>query len=310
MKKPPLVGRSLVRGLVPFAGERAASLIPQSRMSGPVPWVLAIMITLTVIAVAGGLALGNLANRAKGDLSGALTVQIVEANAERRAELAQRAGAVLAGDPAVQSYRIVPQAELDELLEPWLGTGDVGEAVPIPALIDVQLGRNADEAEMIRLQSLFDEQVPGARVDAQSDWLRPVYSALSAMQYLALALVLLLALTSVAAVWLATRSAFSSHRDTVETVHQLGGTDRQIARVFQRSVGFDAVLGGAVGLALGVAVVWLLGQQFAALDSGMVAGGGLRNIDWFIIAAIPVGGIALSVLTARYTVLRALRRML
>ena len=309
MKKPPLGNRSLVRGLVPFAGTRAASLIPQSRTAGPVPWVLAIMIALTVIAVAGGLALGNLAKQARGELSGAVTVQIVEADAEQRARSVDRASRILADDPAVQSFRAIPEAELDAMLEPWLGAGDAGDAVPIPALIDVQLGRVASEAEVTRLARLL-ERVPGARVDAQSAWLKPVYSALRALQYLALALVFLLSLTGVAAVWMATRSAFSSHRETIEIVHHLGGTDSQIARVFQRSVAFDAVLGGAVGLALGELVVWLLGNQFAALDSGMVSGGGLVRTDWLILAAIPLGGIVLAVVTARVTVTSALRRML
>ncbi|WFL78324.1 cell division protein [Altererythrobacter arenosus] len=310
MKKPPLDGRSLARGLVRFGGDRAASLMPQSRMAGPVPWVLAIMIALTVIAAAGGLALGNLAERAWGELSGAVTVQVVEANVQRRAQLTARVGEILSEDPAVQSYRVVPEDELGELLEPWLGTGSAGDAVPIPALIDVQLRRTASEAEVVRLQALLEDEVPRARVDAQSEWLKPVYSALSAMQYLALALVLLLALTSIAAVWLATRSAFSSNRGTIEIVHLLGGTDSQIARVFQRSVGFDAVLGGAAGLALGVGVVLLLGSQFEALDSGMVSGGGLHGIDWVVLAAIPLGGIILSIITARMTVLTRLRRML
>lgn len=310
MNGPPLVGRSLVRDLVPFAGTQAARLIPHARIAGPMPWVIAIMIALTVIAAAGGLALGNLADRARGELSGAVTIQIVEANRELRAQRTTRAASILAQDPAVQSYRAVPEAELSELLEPWLGSTRGDEAVPIPALIDVQLRREADEAEVVRLQALIAEEVPGAQVDAQSDWLRPVYSALAALQYLALALILLLAFTSAAAVWLAARSAFVNHRETVEIVHLLGGTDSQIARIFQRSVAFDAVLGGAIGLALGLGAVLLLGRQFAALDAGMGAGGGLAPLDWAALAAVPLAGIVIAVLTARITVLSALRRML
>jgi cell division transport system permease protein len=56
--------------------------------------------------------------------------------------------------------------------------------------------------------------------------------------------------------------------------------------------------------------VFLLGQQFAALGSGMVAGGGLDLADWLAIGAIPVAAVAIAMLTARITVLGALRRML
>ncbi len=287
-----------------------AKLVPQRNVAGPVSWVIAIMIALTVIAAAGGLGLQRLAHRASAELSGAVTVQVIEANARLRGEQAQRAARILVEDPAVASVRIVPRAELEALLEPWLGSVDGNDVVPIPALIDVQLQREASQAEVARLQVLLETRVPTARVDAQSSWLRPVYSALSALRYLALGLVALLALTSIAAVWLAARNAFTSHRETIEVMHLLGSTDEQIAGIFQRNVGIDAALGGVAGLALGVAAVWLIGAQFAALDSGMVAGGSFGWREWAVLGAIPVIGVVMAVLTARITVLRALRRML
>lgn len=310
MSRPPIVGRSLVRDLVPFKGRRAAKLIPRGRGTGPMPWVISIMIALTVMAAAAGLALGNLADRARADLSGAITVQIVEANKERRAAQVDAARRILSRDAAVSSLRVVPEEELADLLAPWIGSGTADEAVPIPALIDVQLVSVADKAEVARLSALLLEDAPGARIDAQSDWLRPVYNALAALQYLAIALIVLLALTSAGAVWLAARSSFNTHRKTVEIVHLLGGTDRQLARVFQRAVTIDALIGGVIGLGLGALAILLIGSQFAAIDSGMVAGGNLTVVDWGILAAIPLAGVLLAMVTARITVMSALRRML
>ena len=100
MKRPPLLGRSLVRGLSPFAGEKAARLVPRAQISGPVPWVLAIMITLTVLAAAGGLALNNLADTARAELSGGITVQIVEADKQLQARQTAQALELLTADPA------------------------------------------------------------------------------------------------------------------------------------------------------------------------------------------------------------------
>ena len=100
------------------------------------------------------------------------------------------------------------------------------------------------------------------------------------------------------------------NRDTIEIVHLLGGTDKQIARIFQRSIAFDAVLGGTVGLVLGLIAIVILGDRFAALESGMVAGGSLGLSDWIVLAMIPFAGVVIAILTARVTVLAALRRML
>ena len=310
MKKPPVPPRMVERGRSPFQGRRAAHLLPQARLGGPMPWVIAIMVALTVLAAGGGLALANLADRARGELAGSATVQIVEADPELRTAQAEAAAALLVGDPAVAGLAIVPPENVARLLEPWLGAGNAEDAVPIPALIDLRLREDADEATLARLQTLLADEAPAARIDAQAQWLSPVLSALSALGWMALALIGLLAFTGAAAVWLAARNALGSNRDTIEIVHLLGGNDDQIARIFQRSILVDALGGGVLGLALGAAAVWVMGAQFAALDSGLVTGGGLETSDWLVLALVPVGAVVLAVYTARFTVLASLRKML
>lgn len=291
-------------------GSLASGLLPQTRFGGPIPWVIAILIALMVMAAAGGLSLRNLAENARADLSDAVTVQIIEADAAKRDQLANQAAGAMRGHPLVTSVRIVPEEELTMLLEPWLGDAAGSDEIPIPALIDIELNQTASAEQIEQLQNVLTTEAPGARVDAQSDWLKPVYEALAALQYLSLALIALVAFAAAAAVWLAARSAFSNHRETVEILHLLGGTDAQVTNVFLRSVVRDAAFGAFFGLLLGVAAVWFLGQQFAALDSGMIGGGGLGWPDWAIIAAIPLAGVLLALLTGRLTIRFALRSML
>ncbi|MEO1731469.1 MAG: cell division protein [Pseudomonadota bacterium] len=293
-----------------MSAKRVASLLPATRFGGPIPWVIAILLSLVVIAAAGGLSLRNLADNARADLSQAVTVQIIEANPQTRAERAQAVAAALSSQSLVTSVRIVPEEELQALLEPWLGTSAGSQDVPIPALIDVELRDSASEAQVDELQAALDRAVPGTKVDAQSSWLKPVYDALAALQWLALALIALIAFATSAAVWLAARSAFANHKETVEIIHLLGGTDSQITRVFQTAVMREAAFGAIVGLALGLLAVLLLGQQFAALESGMVGGAGLRMEDWLIIGSIPLAGVLIAMLTGRITISLALRAML
>jgi cell division transport system permease protein len=111
-------------------------------------------------------------------------------------------------------------------------------------------------------------------------------------------------------VLLAARTALGANRDTIEIVHMLGGTDAQIARIFQRSIGFDAAGGGAIGLGLGIVAIKILGSRFAALGAGLAQGGALGWLDWLLIALIPVAGMVLAMVTARISVMRALRQML
>jgi cell division transport system permease protein len=291
-------------------GRAAARLLPPQRLTGPIPWVIAILIALVVIAAAGGLALRNLSQAASAGLSAAVSVQVIEPNPDLRADRSAAAIKVLTGLPGVTAVRAVPEAELVAMLEPWLGEGASSGDVPIPALIDVELAASAGPAEVARIAAAVKAQVPGSRVDAQGDFLAPVNDALVAVQWLVFGVAVMVALATAAAVWLAAKNAFVAARDTVEIMHLLGASQRQITAVFLRDVLREAVLGAMLGAGIGVAAVWLLGQQFAALGSGMVSGGGLALADWLVIGAVPLAGVLLAGLTARITIALALKDML
>lgn len=296
-----------------LGGARAVELIPQGRMSGPMPWVIAIMVAMTAIALAAGLVLGNAVSAARAEIEGGVTIQIIEPRSDVRVRQAVRAVEAVKAMPGVAGLRLVPQEELDALIEPWLGTGiaaATGSAIPVPALIDVRLKGPATPAQLEAIARRVTPVAPSARIDAQSNWLRPVFDAMRSLQLLAIAIVALLALALAAAVLLAARSALGANRDTIEIVHLLGGTDAQVARVFQRSIGYDAAGGGAVGLALGLVVILILGRRFAGLGAGLVDSGALVWSDWLLLALVPLLSTLLAMLTARLTVLHALRKML
>ena len=134
------LGQVIRRNQPRFGAERSG-VLQQARLGGPMPWVIAIMVALTVMAAAAGLALDNLARNASAEIAGGVTVQIVEAAPGERARQAEVAVALLNNRDDVAEVRRVPDSELNELIEPWLGdaagTGD--EAIPVPALIDARL---------------------------------------------------------------------------------------------------------------------------------------------------------------------------
>lgn len=296
-----------------FSGVGEAELVPQARLSGPMPWVIAIMVALTVIAAAAGLALSNAADAASAELRGGVTVQIVEASPEKRAAQASAAVRELGRMSEVRSVRLVPREEIDGLIEPWLGVeadGFDAETVPVPALIDARIAGAITEARLTAIRRALAGVAPSARVDAQSGWLKPVLGAIESLQWLALALVGLLALALGAAVLLSVRSTLGANRGTIEIVHLLGGTDVQIARVFQRATGIDAAGGGLLGLLLALVVLLFLAQRFGSLGAGMVNQGALEWPDWVVLALVPVAAVVLAMLTARFTVMRTLRKML
>src|SRR5690606_32144395 len=70
-------------------------LLPEGWLAGPMPWVIAIMVFLTVLAVAGGLGMANAAGALRADLAGRVTVQVIAADPAARAASADRVVAAL-----------------------------------------------------------------------------------------------------------------------------------------------------------------------------------------------------------------------
>lgn len=286
-------------------------IVPLGRIGGPMPWMVAIMVALVMLGLGGALAIGGLTRSASAEVAGSVLVQIVEADAAGRAAQTQAAAAFLRGNPAVAEVRVVPDAELEALLEPWLGEGLLdSDAVPIPALLDVRLIGAADAGTQRRLAEGLLRVAPSARLDAQADWLAPLLGAMQSLRWLALSIAGLLLAVGLTIVWFATRFALASNAETVKIVHALGGDDRQIAGVFQRAVLPDALAGSLLGAGLGVLALWLLGSRFDALDAGLVAGGGLPASAWLVLMLVPAGAAAAALLTARLTVLSTLRKSL
>lgn len=298
----------MLGALFPTAHDRR--LIPQARLTGPMPWVIAVMLFLTLLASAAALALGSAADQINADLAGRATVQIVNADADIRQRQADAAQAVLRSDRAVAAVTRVSDAEVRSLLSPWLGSGALSEDIPLPSLIDVNFHAKADPATLGRLRDALSEAAPDARIDAHGQWLRPVFDLIGTLRWLAIALVALLALASIASVMLSARSSFAAHAETIDIMHLLGSTHAQIARLFQRRIALDAALGALIACLLAAPVLWLLGQAAARLDSGLVSAGSFGPLDWLLLATVPIAGIALAVLTARMTVLGALRKKL
>ncbi|WP_370170245.1 cell division protein FtsX [Sphingobium abikonense] len=285
-------------------------LLPGGRVAGPMPWIIAIMMFVTVLAAAAGLGLGAAVQSMRADLAGRASVQVVEADAQTRAALAAQTLRILRAAPEVRSADPVPSAVLADQLRPWLGEEALNGDLPVPALIDVMLTPGDAGAKVDRLRQRLAALSSKLRVDPHAAFLTPLAGLLSALGLLALGAVLLMMLATAAVVVLAARGAHDSHRGTIDVLHLMGSTDVQIARLFQRRIGLDALMGGALGFSFGVFVILLIGLRLGATGSELLAAITLPWQGWLILAALPVAGVLLATLTARWTVLRALGRTL
>ena len=267
-------------------------------LRGPTPWVIAIMTFSIMVVAAAGLALADTASRVAAGAEARYSAQIPDGGQRLSASLR-----AIRSAPGVTNAEAVPEAEMRQVLERWLGPAGASEDLPVPALVtfDVRAGGNIAAVEQ-RLEAVS----PGARIIAHRDSLGPLLRSLRALQWLAGVLVLLLGGACAAAVVLAARGALDTHRFTIEVMHGIGATDVQVTHLFQRKIAIDALIGSMLG---GVAAALvLLGLAAGASFAGELMGGAtLDPVDLVLLGLIPLALTALATWVARTAVLATLR---
>ena len=284
-------------------------VLPEGRFAGPMPWVIAIMMFLAVLAAAAALAISQAAGAMQGAIAGRITVQLVEANPDLRARQRVAIAAELRRQSNVTEVTEIGDAEVRALLTPWLGSDGLDSELPVPALIDASL-TDTSPAAVADIERTVKALAAGARVDRHSDWLGPLGGLLDTLRWLAVTLVVLTAAATAAAVILGARAALDQHRATIDVMHLMGATDRQISRLFERRVAQDAVSGSALGFVVAILALVVIGWRVNAVESALVGGSTLGWLDWVLIALLPLAGVALAIGAARITVLRSLARIL
>ncbi len=290
-------------------GAAARGLLPEARTLGPMPWVIAIMMFLTLLAAAAGLGLAGAANRLGTAAGQRVTVQIVEGDATTREVQARAAVAALRPLPGILSVRRIETAEIEKLLAPWLGASAADPDLPLPAMIDVDLAPSA-RADLASLRAAVSAVAPAARIDDSAATLAPLANLIESLRWLAAGLVLLMLVATGAIVALAARASLDTHRETIEVLHLMGGTDAQVARLFQRRIALDTLFGGLIGLAAAMLVMIAVGDRVSDLGSDLLGGAALPLSSWALLFLLPLGGTALAMAVARATILRALGRLL
>jgi cell division transport system permease protein len=251
-----------------------------------------------MIVAAAGLALAGTAGLVAKGAESRFSVQIPSGSRGLAPVMS-----LLRASPGVSSAEPVPEAEMRKTLERWLGPAGGSGDLPVPALVNFNAAPSTDLGAIERRVAAA---VPGARVVAHRDSLAPLLKSLRLLQWLALALVLLLGTAAAAAVVLAARGALDTHRFTIEVMHGVGATDVQVTHLFQRKIALDALAGSLAGAAAAALVLLLLATG-ASFVGDLTGGASLGASDLVILALLPLALTMLATWVGRSAVLAALR---
>ncbi|HEY0104841.1 MAG TPA: hypothetical protein VGB91_02065 [Rhizomicrobium sp.] len=289
-------------------------LLPREKGAAPLDVVIGLMAFLAALALGASL----LAERAsigwRAGLADRLTVQIlVPAQGDAAAALAQESDAVLGvlrATPGIAHAAPLSEAEMQSLVEPWLGKGALVDELPLPRLIDAAITPGA-RVDLTELAARLKQAAPDAQLDDHGRWIARLKGLADTIVWSATGILILIAIATASIVAFATRAGLEAQHDMVALLHQMGAHAGFIARAFERHYAL-AALGASAAGALAAALLFLSagGLELAGLEAvPFLPPIALTFWEAAWLAAVPVIATAIAWATARLSVLAAVREI-
>ncbi len=287
---------------------RPSRIMPREKGAAPLDVVIGVMAFLAALALGGVLIAERAAETWSGGLTGRLSVQILPEGAAAPDEEVEAALNLLRATPGVVYAGALSDEENLALIEPWLGDNTLIEALPFPRLIDVELAPGA-LVDIAQLKARLSEIAPHSILDDHTRWVERLRGTANAVLFSALTILTLIAIATASSVAFATRAGLAAHRDMVELLHLMGAQDRFIARAFEWHYFLGALVAsslGALAAGGGFAAAGSL-DEFGLSTVSFLPPLGLRMIELPWLLGVPAGAAVIAWVTARLSVLSALR---
>src|SRR6185437_15597428 len=173
------------------------------------PWLIALMVYLAGLALAGMLALSGTLAHWDRSLAGTLTVELPPAETGKGDGGLAAALQLLRATPGVVSAEPLSDKATARLIEPWLGTALTPDELALPRLVDLRIDPSASP-DLAALQGRLAAAAPGAVLDDHRRWLDRLASLVLSIEATALAIMTLIGAAAVLTVVFTTRAGLAS----------------------------------------------------------------------------------------------------
>lgn len=278
--------------------------------------IIAIAVFIFAVTLSGVLSINSMIQTWNQSILGSLTVQIMPVNdADREKAQAEtlayqeRAIDYLKNVKGIAKISVLPDSQLQKLIEPWLGDGVDISSLPIPRIIDIKLEPGA-KINFVQLSQDLAKASPQASVDNHKLWLNKLIDFADGLKALAMAILFLVITITSGAIFYTTQTSMGMYKDIIEILHTMGAKDAYVAQQYAKRMAFFGLIGGLIGLFLAIPTIFFIASLAQQIKGGIISEAHLSFGDWILITSLPFEACIISGITAYYTVKKTLQKML
>jgi cell division transport system permease protein len=215
---------------------------------------------------------------------------------------------VLHDTPGIAHAAALSDAEQAKLVRPWIGADALISDLPLPQLIDADIAPGA-EVDIKALAAQLKIAAPRALVDDHSHWIGRLQDMASTLVWSAYGILFLIAVATAATVAFATRAGLDAHSDMVALLHQIGAQSGFVAHAFEWHYFRATITAAGAGAAFAATVFAAAGglESVGYEAVPFLPPVSLQPIELLWLFTVPVAAGLIALITARLSVLAALR---
>lgn len=276
-------------------------LLPPQSLAGPaLSAVTMVMCFLACLALGCAVLADRAAERWLARATSAMSVQVVETTRLSAEDQLPAVMRELQATPGIGAVKQLSRTDLVALLEPWLGTGNIGEDMPLPLLIEITAAPGETIAATA-LDARLRAVAPGARLDTHGQWRETLQATARALTLFAGLVLTMVTLATATVILFATRAGLLANVEILNVLHQIGAQDGYISRRFEAHFVRNVSYAALAGLALALLFFYALGALVPEA----------REAAFLImLAPVPLAAILLSWQVTRRYVLQRLKEQL
>ena len=293
---------------------QAGNIMPREKGAAPLDLVIAVMAFLAAVALGASLVANRSAEGWRAGLAGRISVQVLPPDKGPPEPALSRetaaALAILQNADGIVHAAPLSQDETLKLVEPWLGQSALVADLPLPRMIDATIMPGA-RVDIPALTRKLKAAAPDSMLDDHSHWIARLKGLADTVIWSAYAILALIAVATAAIVSFATRASLQAHHEIVALLHQMGARSGFIARAFDRHYLLATLGAAAAGAGLAGALFLAAGglEYVGVQPVSFLPPLTLHAMEVPWLAAVPLGAGAIAWVTARLSVLAALREI-